>query len=270
MTTTKPTPAGWYVDPTGRHEHRYWNGNAWTASVSDAGVSATDEPEVSAAAPVAYGYRAVAVATWRVAALYSAMLVAMAAFVVELIASLNLRAAPSDLSRWAWLYHQGPDAVLYGYPPLGLWFGVILAATLVSALLLPPSQALKKAGLSVRWRWSAPAERARLGAGLSALGHSRTLLRGRGGPLIALLSELTALLVVAVSGYALFAHRGVLNETGSITRNAVGGLAAGLGPKVCLLAGVVSAVLVLVAWPWGRAHHVLVLRDGTVQELQRG
>jgi molecular chaperone DnaK len=36
------TDAGWQADPTGRHEHRYWNGNAWTDDVSDAGVSATD------------------------------------------------------------------------------------------------------------------------------------------------------------------------------------------------------------------------------------
>ncbi len=27
--------AGWYADPTERHEQRYWNGSAWTESVSD-------------------------------------------------------------------------------------------------------------------------------------------------------------------------------------------------------------------------------------------
>lgn len=36
--------AGWYPDPFGRHEMRYWDGQAWSASVSDAGVAATDEP----------------------------------------------------------------------------------------------------------------------------------------------------------------------------------------------------------------------------------
>ena len=30
--------ANWYPDPTGRHEHRYWDGNAWTDHVSDRGV----------------------------------------------------------------------------------------------------------------------------------------------------------------------------------------------------------------------------------------
>lgn len=36
------TPAGWHADPTGRHEHRYWDGSGWTDHVADAGVAATD------------------------------------------------------------------------------------------------------------------------------------------------------------------------------------------------------------------------------------
>ncbi|TLM96083.1 MAG: DUF2510 domain-containing protein [Actinobacteria bacterium] len=35
-------PAGWYADPHGRHQHRYWDGNVWTAYVADYGVSGTD------------------------------------------------------------------------------------------------------------------------------------------------------------------------------------------------------------------------------------
>ena len=34
--------ADWYVDPTGRHAHRYWNGSGWTANVADAGVAGLD------------------------------------------------------------------------------------------------------------------------------------------------------------------------------------------------------------------------------------
>jgi len=37
-------PAGWLVDPTGRHQLRYWSGSAWTEHVSDGGVPATDVP----------------------------------------------------------------------------------------------------------------------------------------------------------------------------------------------------------------------------------
>jgi len=37
-----PTPAAWAADPSGRHEHRYWDGTAWTDHVADRGVSGTD------------------------------------------------------------------------------------------------------------------------------------------------------------------------------------------------------------------------------------
>jgi uncharacterized protein YxjI len=36
------TPANWYPDPTGRHQHRYWNGTAWSDHVSDNGVTGSD------------------------------------------------------------------------------------------------------------------------------------------------------------------------------------------------------------------------------------
>ena len=38
-----PTGAQWVADPTGRHELRLWDGRAWTAHVSDRGVSGHDE-----------------------------------------------------------------------------------------------------------------------------------------------------------------------------------------------------------------------------------
>ena len=37
-------PAGWYADPSGRYELRYWDGNAWTEHVSRAGQQFTDPP----------------------------------------------------------------------------------------------------------------------------------------------------------------------------------------------------------------------------------
>ena len=37
-------PAGWYADPSGRFELRYWNGNKWTEHVSRAGQQSTDPP----------------------------------------------------------------------------------------------------------------------------------------------------------------------------------------------------------------------------------
>ena len=38
-----PAPdAGWYQDPTSRHEHRYWDGSTWTERAADHGEEATD------------------------------------------------------------------------------------------------------------------------------------------------------------------------------------------------------------------------------------
>ena len=37
-------PAGWYADPSGRFELRYWDGSAWTEHVSRSGQQFTDPP----------------------------------------------------------------------------------------------------------------------------------------------------------------------------------------------------------------------------------
>ena len=37
-------PAGWYADPAGRYELRYWDGGTWTEHVSRAGQQFTDPP----------------------------------------------------------------------------------------------------------------------------------------------------------------------------------------------------------------------------------
>jgi hypothetical protein len=47
MATSSPA-AGWYGDPTARHEYRYWNGANWTAQVSDRGTVGTDAAVQSA------------------------------------------------------------------------------------------------------------------------------------------------------------------------------------------------------------------------------
>ena len=42
MADPQSWPPGWFPDPTGRHDHRWWDGAAWTAHVADAGVAALD------------------------------------------------------------------------------------------------------------------------------------------------------------------------------------------------------------------------------------
>lgn len=42
MSNTAEIAAGWFPDPTARHERRYWNGAAWTEHVFTAGSQSTD------------------------------------------------------------------------------------------------------------------------------------------------------------------------------------------------------------------------------------
>lgn len=46
---TDSTP-GWQPDPSGKHDHRYWDGSQWTDNVSDGGVASTDPYDAGAAA----------------------------------------------------------------------------------------------------------------------------------------------------------------------------------------------------------------------------
>jgi hypothetical protein len=39
---SRPPPASWQRDPSGRHELRYWDGNRWSEHVSDAGHPSAD------------------------------------------------------------------------------------------------------------------------------------------------------------------------------------------------------------------------------------
>ena len=42
--TSAAAPAGWYADPSGRFELRYWDGDRWTEHVSRGGTQHTDPP----------------------------------------------------------------------------------------------------------------------------------------------------------------------------------------------------------------------------------
>jgi hypothetical protein len=42
--TAAAAPAGWYADPSGRFELRYWDGGRWTEHVSRRGQQFTDPP----------------------------------------------------------------------------------------------------------------------------------------------------------------------------------------------------------------------------------
>ncbi|MGZ6807704.1 MAG: DUF2510 domain-containing protein, partial [Mycobacteriaceae bacterium] len=296
---TLTVPPGWYTDPSGRHEYRYWDGTNWTPGVSDHGVSSTDAPEMRPPPPVdvaamrpsatsepaleatafARAYRAVAVPSRRVLAVQVATAGALVALLFEMIASLMLAAQVSNsltvptrstLEWWSWLYDSSPVTSAYSYiatyPPVGLWPALLLAAILLSLLPLTAVQALRKAGLRAAFRWSAPSERARLAHGLAELGCSNTLFRARGRRGLLVFSTLASLAVITMSGYALIAKQALFQDSGTLTATNLP--EAGVGPVVCLLGGVVALVGGLLAWPWSREQHVLVHLDGTIRPEQ--
>lgn len=41
-TGAQSTPPGWYRDPSGRHEKRFWDGSEWSENVSDRGIKGVD------------------------------------------------------------------------------------------------------------------------------------------------------------------------------------------------------------------------------------
>lgn len=51
--------AGWFPDPFGRHQHRWWNGFNWTEHVASAGHQTIDPPVVAppSQAPMAHAHR---------------------------------------------------------------------------------------------------------------------------------------------------------------------------------------------------------------------
>ena len=51
MTETTAQPPNWYPDPWGRHEHRYFDGTAWTDHVASHGRQAVDPPGGGARVP---------------------------------------------------------------------------------------------------------------------------------------------------------------------------------------------------------------------------
>ena len=85
-------PPAWYPDPTGRHDHRWWDGAEWTAHVADGGTPGTDPlpatPAPGAAAPATTAGTAADAATTPAAATGPAPGVAVAALVVGLAAVL--------------------------------------------------------------------------------------------------------------------------------------------------------------------------------------
>ena len=48
---SEQAPPGWFPDPFGRHEHRYWDGVQWTQHVGSHGHQSVDAPLVAPPSP---------------------------------------------------------------------------------------------------------------------------------------------------------------------------------------------------------------------------
>jgi len=85
-------PPAWYPDPTGVHEHRWWDGAEWTSHVADGGIAARDtlaESLARASTPVpAPGGRSSAPGRDRVAT--ASLIVGVIALPVALLPFLGL------------------------------------------------------------------------------------------------------------------------------------------------------------------------------------
>lgn len=60
--------AGWFPDPAGRHQYRYWNGTAWTDNVADNGVPGTDPLDAPPAAVASSTVAGAPPGAWRTGA----------------------------------------------------------------------------------------------------------------------------------------------------------------------------------------------------------
>jgi hypothetical protein len=108
MATSRSQPdAGWYRDPSGRHEHRWWDGNEWTPYVITLGLRSVD-----------YGDDPLPATPAREAAAAAA----------DAASAAEVAVGSTPTERWRW--------------PLAVWCTVALGAVLlVVGALLPWAEA---------------------------------------------------------------------------------------------------------------------------------
>jgi len=230
--------------------------------------------------PAAVGYRAVAVRPWRVVVIGVATLVSALALALELLASVGA-ALSATTDRWlpatSWLYqpaHLGtPNGAelrwewAYGYPPLGLWVALVVTTCCLAAVRVDRVRALRRAGTHIpHLYWSGCEEEARLAASLHRLGASqRMLFRVTHARLLAVAGFASAVTVL-LSAYAITGRTATTRPDGQAAI-AVPDLAVGLGPWLCLAAGVVTLATAVAIWPWQPQRQVRIHTGGRVESL---
>lgn len=285
------SPAGWYRDPAARHEQRYWDGLGWTSHIIDAGVPGEDAPAGGVAVPFAAyaanraGFRARAGGRGRHALIATAANLLGLAFVFEMIVSViafNTFHGPgltSDVGLWVtcWMYGSGPNGFVnghyvtqssfIGYPPLLLWPTLFAAAWLLQRATLPSVIALKSAGMPFPRPWASSEHKRAWADRLWRLQSARLSLFRTSERVYLVLGGIASLAVALISATSILGRSGfILNQGGSPTPT-INQLSLGLGPWLCLAAGMVGFLAALLAWPYRRDRDVVVHPDGSVDLL---
>jgi hypothetical protein len=109
-TTQGSGGAGWHPDPSGRHQLRYWDGQAWTPNVSDNGQQSTDA--FTATPPPAYGGQTARGPIGKPTSAGTAILLSIVTFGIYTL---------------IWTYRQFEDFKKYSGQGLGGGLGIVLA-----------------------------------------------------------------------------------------------------------------------------------------------
>jgi Protein of unknown function (DUF2510) len=166
---TPSAAAGWYADPLGRHERRYWDGAAWTDHVVDGTTQGTDPVN---GPPVATGQAAQAASAASVAAVpamprlsrsanrVAGCVIAVAGGVAMIVGTYLswVSAASAGLRATGWDYYRMHSEMHYSvFVTAGSMFtktspsltglstlviGIVLVVLAVLVLALPSSQAV--------------------------------------------------------------------------------------------------------------------------------
>jgi hypothetical protein len=239
-----------------------------------------DSPTPSAPQSPPVGYRAVAVAPWRVATLGFAILAMAIALTVEVLASLAAALTRStDEWLWltSWLYQLGHLTTTtgsgpvwewaYGYPPLGLWVALLSTIGFLSYVRVGCVHGLRKAGTRIPFLyWSGCDEERRLSVNLHNLGCSKRMMFRVNQRRFLAVGGAASLLVALVSASAVTGRGATLllhGQGGAVLSD----LSVGLGPWLCLAAGIVGVMGVLAAWPWIPQREILIGTGGSVDTL---
>lgn len=279
--TLAQMPSGWYSDPSARHERRYWDGAQWSSHVIDGSLNSEDPPIASpmtaqafAGTVVTGGYRAVRTDVVRYSVAMLAVFVMVLALCFEVLSYIisfgtTFHSDQDWLHIWSWLYRATGsvfDIQVVGRPPVLLLLALFVApVALRSVYNMNRGEALYKAGGRIARFWASPQEKAQwafLQARVASAGVSHTT-GARGRDVVMMVVAIVASLAVIGMAWLAIDGRSATTATGMV----MSGLSVGIGPWICIWAGVIGLLGSLAVLPIGR--RVIIRSDGSVEEVNR-